>query len=192
MSWVPTSVGMTVLARFRFNLSQQFPSKTYPRPRTSRIILASRHADKGHELVPRALSGESMQGRPEKSVCRGFAACRATRIKGCDGAGKRPLEVRCADEWRGRRLMDRSSDPQLAERRGHQGRRRGRKLACRGAVMVASPNQLQRTRPRRPVPLLICLFAIGDSRSASRPPIALAVASAGKKQFKSPSVPDPH
>jgi hypothetical protein len=39
--------------------------------------------------------------------------------------------------------MDRAPrDPQLAERRGHQGRRRGRELALRGAVTVASPNQL--------------------------------------------------
>jgi len=88
--------------------------------------------------------------------------------QGMRGAVKRPLEWRCADEWRSRRLMDRFSDPQLAERRGHQGRRRGRKLACRGAAMAASQIQLQRARLRRPVPLFDC-----PRRLAFREPAAV-------------------
>jgi hypothetical protein len=56
---------------------------------------------------------------------------------------------------------------------GHLGRSRGGELACTGRHWSASLIHLQRARPCRPVPFFV---AIGDSRSASRPPIAFAVA----------------
>ena len=46
---------------------------------------------------------------------------------------------------------------------------------CHGAAKAASEIENDKSeRPRRPVP---CLIAIGDSRSASRPPMAFAVLS---------------
>jgi hypothetical protein len=88
--------------------------------------------------------------------------------------GETPLERRCGGGWRVRRLRDRFRAIRTHTRgAGRMGRGRGGELACTGRHRSASLIHLQRARPCRPVPFFV---AIGDSRSASRPPIAFAVA----------------
>lgn len=68
------------------------------------------------------------------------------------------------------------SDPHSYERLRTYGPGTRRRVGMRGAAMVRIPNQnIQSARPCRPASLL---FAIGDSRSASRPPIAFSVSPA--------------
>lgn len=76
--------------------------------------------------------------------------------QGMCGAGKRSLVLRCADEWRGRRLRDRGPSRSAAHTRGagHKGRGRGGELASRGAVTVASPIQLQKIEAAPPRPFV--------------------------------------
>jgi hypothetical protein len=84
LSWIPAVAGRTVLREPSLTTIEFVAEKTYPRSRNlthTRSHLST--LNKGHELVPRDVSGKSMWGRAEKSVCRGFSACHATSTIGC-------------------------------------------------------------------------------------------------------------
>jgi hypothetical protein len=90
----------------RVNRDENSFAKTYPRfPNRPHTRLHLPTLDKGHELVPRDVSGESMRGRAEKSVSRGSSAYRDAHNE-CR-RGKTLLAQGCGGEGRIRRLKDR-------------------------------------------------------------------------------------
>jgi hypothetical protein len=124
------------------------------------------------------VSGESMQGRPEKSVCRGFSACRAARIYRMRGAVKRPLEI---GDARANGGVDGSwtayRGPQLAERRGRKGRCRERRVGMsRGGDGRIPKSNCKERGHAAPSFLYLCT---ATPLPRSRPPCTLAVAPAG-------------
>lgn len=119
-----------------------------------------------------------MQGRPEKSVCRGFAACRATVTYRVAGAVKRLLQLGMRGRMAGSTAQGSRQrygcDPQLIREAPDNGPEPRRRVGMtRGGIGPHPQSNQQSARPRRPV--LSFWFAHGDSAARSLPPFALAL-----------------